>query len=262
VLRTSQRCEPAYDAIRSAVRESPWVVPDETGWRVGGRPAWLHVLVGPTATYYEIAGGRGHEVAEGVLGLDWQGTMIHDGWSPYDCFRQALHQQCLRHLVNRCQEILTTAVGGAVRFPRQVLELVEMAYAVRREYEAGRLSANEMVDEGLALGCVLEELAAGRFTCEANRQLAQHLAKHSIQWFWFLIAPGTDATNYRAEQAIRPAVVNRKVWGGNRTWIGAKAQSVLSSVLRTCTQLGRSTIDFLVHTLCGPRPDPLFLGGR
>ena len=24
------------------------------------------------------------------------------------------------------------------------------------------------------------------------------------------------------EQAIRPAVVNRKVWGGNRTWIGAQ----------------------------------------
>jgi hypothetical protein len=26
--------------------------------------------------------------------------------------------------------------------------------------------------------------------------------------------PGIDATNHKAEQAIRPAVVNRKVWGG------------------------------------------------
>jgi transposase len=38
-----------------------------------------------------------------------------------------------------------------------------------------------------------------------------------MQWFWFLIDPTIAATNHRAEQAIRPAVVNRKVWGGNRT---------------------------------------------
>jgi transposase len=262
VLRTAKRCEPAYEAIRAAVRASPWVGPDETGWRVGGRPAWLHVLVAPTATYYEIAAGRSHEVAEGVLRLDWSGTMVHDGWGPYDCFKKALHQQCLRHLVNRCKEMLETAVGVAARFPRRVLELVETAFAVRREYEAGRLSADQIVDEALALGCTLEELAGGRFTFEPNRRLAKHLAKHSIQWFLFLIDPEIDATNYRAEQALRPGVVNRKVWGGNRTWPGAKAQSVLTSVLRTCAQLGRSAIEFLVRTLCAPRPDPVLLLGR
>ena len=100
---------------------------------------------------------------------------------------------------------------------------------------------------------LLEELVEGRFTYEPNRRLAKHLAKHSIQWFWFLIVPGTDATNYRAEQAIRPAVVNRKVWGGNRTWIGARAQSVLTSVLRTCTQLGSGCHRLSrEHSLCTP----------
>jgi transposase len=262
MLRTAKRCEPTYEAIRAAVRASPQVVPDETGWRVGGRPAWLHVLVGETATYYEVAPGRGHEVAEGVLGLDWSGTMVHDGWGPYDCFQQAFHQQCLQHLMHRCHEMLETAVGGAVRFPRRVLELVETAFGVRREYEAGRLTADQMIDEGLGLGCALDELAAGRFTNESNRTLAKHLANHSMQWFWFLIDPEIDATNYKGEQAIRPAVVNRKVWGGNRVWIGGKAQSVLSSVFRTCTQVGRLAIEFLIETLCAPRPDPSLLFSR
>jgi transposase len=262
MLRTAKRCEPAYGAIRAAVHDSPLVVPDETGWRVGGCLAWLHVLVGQTATYYEIASGRGHEVAEGVLGKDWSGTMTHDGWAPYDYFQQAFHQQCLRHLVNRCQEILETAVGGAVCFPRRVLEQVDTAFAVRREYEAGRLSADQIVDEALTLAGNLEELAEGRFTYEPNRRLAKHLAKHSIQWFWFLIEPETDATNYRAEQALRPGVANRKVWGGNRTWVGAKAQSILTSVLRTCAQVCHGAVDFLVRTLCAPRPDPALLLGR
>ena len=50
VLRSASRCEPVYESIRETVRQSEWVVPDETGWRVGGHPAWLHTLVSSQAT--------------------------------------------------------------------------------------------------------------------------------------------------------------------------------------------------------------------
>jgi transposase len=58
-----------------------------------------------------------------------------------------------------------------------------------------------------------------------------------------------EPTNWEGEQAIRPAVVNRKVWGGNRTWPGARAQGVLMSVLETCKRAGRSGLDFVSQTL-------------
>ena len=45
-----------------------------------------------------------------------------------------------------------------------------------------------------------------------------------------------DATNWRAEHAIRPAVVRRKVCGGNRSRHGADTQQVLASVVRTAHQ--------------------------
>jgi transposase len=54
VLRAAARCEPVFEAIRQTVGQSTWVVPDETGWRAGGRPAWLHTLVGPASTAYVI----------------------------------------------------------------------------------------------------------------------------------------------------------------------------------------------------------------
>ena len=60
-------------------------------------------------------------------------------------------------------------------------------------------------------------------------------AEFSAIWS-FLFDPTIDATNWRAEQAIRPAVVTRKVWGGNRTWHGADAQQTLTSVIRTAQQ--------------------------
>ena len=51
------------------------------------------------------------------------------------------------------------------------------------------------------------------------KRFAKHLANEFPAVFLFLRDPSIDATNWRAEQAIRPAVVIRKVCGGNRTCI-------------------------------------------
>jgi transposase len=153
--------------------------------------------------------------------------------------------------------VLEPATGGAVRLPRAVLTLIDRAYALRRLWRGHRLDRDSLADQGLALSCALDELASGSFHYEPNRRLAKHLRAHAMDWLWFLIDPTIDATNYRAEQAIRPAVVNRKVWGGNRTWPGAATQGILTSVLRTCAQRLVPAFDFLGQTLCRPRPQPL-----
>jgi transposase len=90
----------------------------------------------------------------------------------------------------------------------------------------------------------------------ANERLAQHLWAHRDGRFTILRQPGLDATNWRAELAMRFGVILRKVWGGSRTWAGARAQSVLMSVWRTCGQHGRSALDFLSRLLRGV-PVPL-----
>jgi transposase len=119
-VRAAARLEPTYEAIRQSVGQADWVVPDEAGWRVGGHPAWLHTLVGPEATAYVIDPTRSGDVAADILGLDYDGTMIHHGWSPYDRFYEASHQQCLRHLLRRADEMEAAATRGAVCFPRRV----------------------------------------------------------------------------------------------------------------------------------------------
>jgi transposase len=63
-----------------------------------------------------------------------------------------------------------------------------------------------------------------------------------------------QATNWRAEQAIRPAVVNRKHWGGNRTWHGADTQQVLMSVIRTARQQHTDPLALLADLLRQPAP--------
>lgn len=82
----------------------------------------------------------------------------------------------------------------------------------------------------------LDALLEPRFRSESNRRLAAHLRRNRDALFFFVDREDVEATNWPAEHAIRPAVVNRKVWGGNRTTAGARAQAILMSVLRTCQQ--------------------------
>jgi transposase len=254
VLRAARRCEPVYASICQTVQASPWTVLDETGWHVGGQNAWLHGIVGENATAYVVDPTRSGAVAERVLGLDYAGVMIHDGWSPYDHFQNAQHQQCLGHLLRRSQELLETATRGAVRFPRRIRELLSHALDLRDRHAAGQLS-----DHGLAvcrgrLDSALYEAIYPAKTNAANERFAQHLWNHHHELLTFLNVPRLDATNWRAELAMRFGVILRKVWGGNRTWTGARAQSVLMSVWRTCWQRGQNAVTFLSQLLRRCRP--------
>jgi transposase len=227
------------------------VVPDETGWRVGGHAAWLHTLVSPQATAYVIDPTRSGAVAEDILGLDYDGTMIHDGWSPYDQFEKALHQQCLNHLLRRADDMAARATQGAVCFPRRVAELLRTGLDLRNRHTAGEISRHGLAVARGRLENQLSDLIFPSKMNAANERLAQHLWNHRDALFTFLRQPGMDATNWRAELAIRFGVILRKVWGGSRTWVGARAQSVLMSVWRTCWQQGRSALDFLSQLLRG-----------
>src|SRR5262249_60139271 len=121
----ARRAEPVYATLRDAVATGDWAALDETGWHVGGQPAWLHALVGPQATVYVVDPTRAADVAAGVLGWDYAGALIHDGSAAYHRFPAAVHQQCLAHPLRRCRELLEVATRGAVRFPRAGPALVQ-----------------------------------------------------------------------------------------------------------------------------------------
>src|SRR4029450_8044396 len=120
--------------------------------------------------------------------------------------------------------------------------------ARRDARHAGPLDAATLAAEAGRLQAQVDKLVAGRPCYPPNRRLLDHLARERGHLFTFLWAPGVQATNWRAEQAIRPAVVTRKVWGGNRTWAGADTWQVLASVLRTASQQRRDPVELL------PRP--------
>lgn len=261
-LRAGRKAEGSYDAIAAHVRRGDRVVPDETGWRVGGLGAWLHAFATPDAVAYLIHRRRGFEASAAMLGEDYAGRMTHDGWGPYLNFKDAIHQLCLAHLLRRCHELLQTATRGAVIFPRKIKALLKEALAVRDDRDAGRLPPARSAAEAGGLDARMHKLLRLTKRNAANERFAKHLWDNRTRLFTFLRHPDVDATNWRAEQAIRPAVVNRKVWGGNRTDAGARAQSVLMSVLQTAKLRGVDSMHFLARLLCAPAgQQPLLIVG-
>jgi transposase len=81
-----------------------------------------------------------------------------------------------------------------------------------------------------------------------------HLAKESGALFTCLLIDGVDATNWKGETGVRPCVVNRKTWGGNRTWRGAKTQGVITSVIATAAKNGVDAIAYLTARARSPDP--------
>ena len=252
VLRVAERHEPAYEMIQQIVRRSDLVYPDETGWRIAGRLQWLWVFVTPTATLCMIRPSRGHDVPEQVLGADYAGRVIHDGWSPYDFFKKATHQQCLEHLLRRAEELLERATRRAVQFPRKVKELLSDALAVRDRRDSGVISPHGLAVARGRLQKRLDRLLEWNLSHHGNRKFQKHLAGHSDQILTFLYDPDIEATNWPAEQAIRPAVVNRKVFGGNRTASGGHAQEILGSVFATLTKRALDRLSFLSNIIRSP----------
>ena len=253
LARMAGRAEPTYDGLVETARQARVNGMDETGWKVGGRLQWLHVAVSTQVTVYAILPGRGYEQSVAILGAEYDGFLVHDGWAPYYRFALAFHQSCLAHLLKRCREMAQNASPAAQAFPRAVEHLLETSLQLRDRLERGEISEHGARSATGKLEAQLDRMLGTRRRNAANRRLAGHLEHERLGLFTFLHCPGMDATNNAAERAIRGMVIARKVWGGNRTWEGARTQQILVSVLRTCWQQGKEAFTRGVRLLRAPR---------
>ena len=254
VHRAARQAQPTYAHLCATVRGSPVVTVDETSWRVDAVLQWLWAWVTAETTVYAILPGRGLAQAASVIGLDYPGVLQHDGWHSYRYFADAGHQTCLAHLLRRCRTLLLDDPGQP--WVTAVKAILQAALATRDAYHAGTVSAHGLA---VARGQYVERL--GRLLARRpsrHRRVAlfqQHLITEFAAIFSFLFDPTLDATNWRAEHALRPAVVTRKMCGGgNRTARGAESQQVLASVLRTAHQRGLDATDMLVALLTARTP--------
>jgi hypothetical protein len=150
--RTANRLEPADEEIGQEIKTSRRLTPDETGWPVAGKPAWRQAWVVERAVCYAVEQYRKADALANQIGLGWTGQMTPDGFSSYDRFPKATHQQCLRHIIKRVRELAAKATRGAVHYPRKLLALFTEAIHLRNRHLKGEVPAAERKQARKRLG--------------------------------------------------------------------------------------------------------------
>ena len=258
--RLAHKAEPVYEALIAAVRECVSVHADETGWRIGTLAAWLWVFTGQDTTVYVIDKSRGHEVVVEVLGREFEGVLVADCFLAYDhkALADWLQQKCFAHFLKTLSEMQQDKTGRALAFAREVTAVLREALALGKDKP--RLSAAVFGERLAGIEAKLDALIdpRRRFSDPDNGRFAKRLRKQRDHLFTFLVYEGVDATNNRAERALRPAVVLRKTGACNKTPRGARTHSVLASILVTAKQRGLDIIKSVGRILTTPGiPAPL-----
>lgn len=236
IARMGEWLEREYEQIHLFLRLAPTVHMDETGWRVDGKNRWLWTLLDERHTLFHVDQSRGSKVVKKLLGEVFGGTLVTDFYSAYGKLA-CRKQKCLVHLLRELRDTAAKNPGfGQCSFHRRLKRLVkELLLLKKRKAE---LNAGQYASRGQRLEERLTELAAGTWGNEDADRIAKRLRKHEKQLTLFLWEQ-VEATNNAAERALRPAVVMRKITGGSRSERGARATSVLMSVLRTARQQNR-----------------------
>ena len=257
MLRLGRKGEATYEHLKDVLRKSRIVYPDETGWRVGGAKAWLWAMTTVTETVYLIERGRGFPEAAKILGELFAGILGCDGWAPYRGFTKAERQLCLAHLLRRCKELLEAPpTAECANFFEQIKAVLKKALALRDRRDEGTITPHGFRSRKGKIEASIDRLLDDPDLHDESIRFALHLLTNRDALFLFLDRPDLEATNHLAEKAIRPAVINRKTSGGNRTFNGAHAQAVIMSILRTAKLRSISAINVLADMLRAPQPLP------
>ena len=246
----------AYHKLRTSVGASRLVHTDDTGWRVGGEPAFLMAFETDEATVYQVRARHRNEEVREVVPSDYGGVMVTDRGRSYDA--QALsgvkQQKCLAHVLRSISEVVQTRTGRGRSFGKRLKGLLREAMELWGAYHRGEAS-----DFGVQAERLKREVSyhlRDRPMADAdNYRLQNELGWHDDRGnlMRFLDDPSIEPTNNRAERALRPAVIARKVSHCSKNDGGADAFSAFTSVIRTLVRNGgnRSVVDRLCDVFSG-----------
>ena len=250
----SQRGTADYDQLREEIRRSAAVHQDETGWRENGKNGYVWAAVTRAVRYFERHGTRSGSVPKEILGKDFCGVVVCDGYAGYDGLECQL-QRCWTHLLRKGHElkIRSPAAEAAHAWVDEIKAIYQEAKALTAlaayaQWSEATREGHRLVFQARLLAHVTPAKASA---LPDQARLAKFLTRHINELFVFVQYPEVASENNPAERAIRPLVIARKVCGGTRSKNGSDTKMILMSLLYTAQARGLDPIDAVEQMLLG-----------
>jgi transposase len=240
-----------YAQLRARVQAAAAVHTDDTGWRVGGEPAHLMVFETAAATVYQVRERHRNEEVREVVPAEYEGVLVTDRGRSYDAIELAgvRQQKCLAHIQRSLSEVLEHQHGKARAFGSRLKDLFRQALDLWHAYHQGKRTGFAAQAQQLH-HAITHHLRDRPLKDPNNQRLLNELGWHNDRGnlLRFLDDPRIEPTNNRAERALRPAVIARKVAQCSKTPRGAQAFAAFTSVVRTLAKTGaESIVEGLLH---------------
>lgn len=229
--RISKWLNVEQEIVLEAVKKSPYLHIDETGWKIAGTNHWLWCFVNERLALYKIRRSRGRKVPEEILTDDYEGIVISDFLSAYDKSGK-IRQRCLTHLARDMEKYRqVNNTEESLKAYKKLRRIIKDAY---------RLDVRRKELEGWVFYRRAERIKKRlwNFACRSFRdsnwtRISKRLLKYYDEILTFLEVPGLAKDNNHAERMIKPNVIFRKISFQNMSENGAEAHEVLMSLLQT-----------------------------
>lgn len=256
LARAAKKMKSQYDQLIEEIRDSRAVYADETSWFVGRAGYWLWVFTTPEATLYHVASSRGHPIARQILGEEFKNVLISDCAPIYDKFGCPQHK-CIAHhqkVIKQQRELPSTHdptfLNECARFFEDVVTLA---------HARDKISSEDFAARHIALKESCDRLLARDVAQPGDRKI-QNRMKRCGEALLGCLKHAVDPTNNRAERALRPAVISRKVSCGNKTEKGARTWEILTSLSATAQQRGEDFLEKVSQSIRLPATPPVPVG--
>jgi len=241
--RAADAVRSEYDAILNKIRGAPIVYVDETSIRVQGERHWIWTFSTPSESFFVIRKSRGMKVLTEVLTRRFKGIIVCDGWKPYARFTNRI-QRCWAHLLRESKEIAET-FEEAIPLHNALKELYEILIEALENDPPPKVRKRlwQLAREALRHWIMKE------YSIEKVQKFIGKINNGFNYWFTVIINPGVEPTNNRAERALRPHVVLRKILGTLRNDKGTSIHERIMTTLATWGQKGLNSLHMLTEML-------------
>lgn len=246
VQRLAGKMAGGYEALLATLRQEAAVFADETSWWVGGPGWWLWAFTTPKTTVYRVEQSRGSQVVQQTLGPDFGGMLVSDCLASYDPPPYRKHK-CIAHHLRAIAQARASPEAPESDYCREWRLLFTTVCALTQG--RAHLSAEAYAQQCAGIAAWRDRLLAAPGTAPGDAKVHQRLQKQRAHLLGCLEEPAAEATNNRAERALRPAVIARKLSCGNKTAAGKRAWEILTSLAVSCGQRAENFIDYLASRL-------------
>lgn len=223
--RVARKLNTPYYEIIKLVRSAKILYIDETEYKLNGKTWWLWTFVCEDAILFVIRKLRSKEVIEEILGRDFNGIIVSDGWKAYTKFAKIL-QRCWAHILRECDK-LEEKYRDLKNINEKIHKLFKEICKIREDPppEKKRIALQKRMKQRL------EHLARDMLRDYRFRKLGTKILNGIDSWFTCVVHLDVEPTNNFAEQALRELIVQRKIMGGLRSEDGAVVMERITTCL-------------------------------